>query len=165
MRGRSAFTLIELLIVIALVAILATLAGPAFRSFIQNTRATAQANEFVSALNLARSEAAKRGVTVELCASANQSGCTGNAGHWSQNWLVVDTTSNEVIRVWNDLGDLQFNANGDSRVEFNARGESAGGDTYDFELWFEDCTGDETREVEINAAGRTSVTRTDNQCN
>jgi len=167
MSARRGFTLIELLIVIALVAILATLAGPAFRSFIQNTRATAQANELVAALNLARSEAAKRGVTVELCAAANQSSCSDDHSDWTNNWLVVDTDSNEVIRVWNSMADgmkLKETPGNQARVEFNARGASTDGETYDFELWFEGCTGDQTRDIEINAAGRPSVTRTDDQC-
>lgn len=167
MKRYHGFTLIELLIVLALVAILATIGGPAFWSFIQNTRTTAQANEFVTAANVARSEASKRGLDVELCASNNQTGCSGDSSHWTENWIVREEDSGTVIRVWSDLpGGLELDeAGSEDSVVFNARGETAGADTYDFELWFDGCTGDQTRDIDINAAGRAGVTRNDNQCN
>lgn len=167
MKRDDGFTLIELLIVLALVAILATIGGPAFWSFIQNIRTTALANEFVTAANVARSEASKRGLRVELCASDNQTGCSDDPSHWTENWIVQEEDSGTVIRVWNDLpGGLELNeAGSEDSVVFNARGETAAAATYDFELWFDGCTGDQTRDIDINAAGRAGVTRNDGQCN
>lgn len=166
MTHRNGFTLIELLIVIALVAILATFAGPAFWSFIQNTRTTTQANAFVTAINVARSEAGRRGAAVEFCASDDGATCGGH-GDWSSNWIVKEEGgAGEVIRVWNDLpASLSLTESGDdSTVTFNARGESAGADSYDFTLWFDGCSGDQTRAIDISAAGRPSVTRNGDEC-
>jgi len=86
MRG---FTLIEMLVALSVAAILVAIAVPSFQFMIrQNTVATAS-NDFIAALNLARSEAIKRGNDVEICASANGSSCSG--GNWEDGWIVFDS--------------------------------------------------------------------------
>ena len=66
-RWGSGFTLIELMVAIAVAAILITLATPSFRLLIQNNRISGAANDFVSVFNLARAEAIKRGAVVFVC--------------------------------------------------------------------------------------------------
>ncbi|WP_082458222.1 GspH/FimT family pseudopilin [Methyloglobulus morosus] len=58
------FTLLELMITITIAAILVGIAVPNFMSVIQSNRLTTSANAFVTAMNLARSEAIKRGQIV-----------------------------------------------------------------------------------------------------
>lgn len=84
---RSGFTLAELLVALAIVAILLTLAWPSYQQFVVDSRVTAQANEFLTALTFARSEAVKRNTTVTVCKSADGAGCT-TAGGWQQGWIV-----------------------------------------------------------------------------
>ena len=109
---QSGFTLIELLVVLAIAIIITTTAVPSFRSFIQNNRISTSAHQFVSSLNLARSEAVKRGERVTMCKSSNSSTCS-NAGGWEQGWIVfVDNNDNglreagteELIRTQGALG-------------------------------------------------------------
>jgi type IV fimbrial biogenesis protein FimT len=83
----SGFTLIELMVTIAIAGILLGVAIPSFTDTIASNRLTTTTNELVTALNLARSEAIKRGVRVTLCKSANGSSCT-NSGNWLQGWII-----------------------------------------------------------------------------
>jgi len=70
MKAKSAgFTLLEIMIVIALLAVLIGLAAPSFGDFIRNSRLTGKANDMLAGLNLARTEAIKRHVPVTVCAT------------------------------------------------------------------------------------------------
>jgi len=60
-RGGAGFTLVELITTVAVASILVAVAVPAFRGLVVDHRTTALVNEVVTALNLARSEAIKRG--------------------------------------------------------------------------------------------------------
>jgi len=110
-RNRG-FTLIELMTTLTVAGILATLAVPSFTTFIKNNRLITQANDFVTALNVARSEAIRRGNRVTVCKSSNQVSCT-TAGNWDQGWIVfadvnddgvVTNPGTNVLRVHGLLG-------------------------------------------------------------
>jgi type IV fimbrial biogenesis protein FimT len=75
----SGFTLHELMITIAIVGILAGIAFPSFKSTIASNRLTTSANELVTALNLARSEAVKRGQQVVVRKTGSE---------WENGWRV-----------------------------------------------------------------------------
>ncbi|MFE1573474.1 GspH/FimT family pseudopilin [Comamonas odontotermitis] len=83
------FTLVELLTVIAIVAIAAAIASPSMASFIRGNRVTAEINALSSAIRNAKTEAIKRGGNVQVCASSNGDTCTGSFD-WSKGWLVFD---------------------------------------------------------------------------
>jgi len=162
----AGFTLVELIVVVALAVILVTLAAPSFQGLIQNTRASSRANEFISAVSLARSEAVKRGTAVELCASADAASCSNVDSDWTTSWIVQEEDSGNPIRAWSDMASgMQLNeASNATSVTFNSRGELDSTTSFDFELWFDGCTGDKTRDISINAVGRTAVNRNDSQC-
>lgn len=81
------FTLIELIITLAIAGILMSIAIPNFQTFILNNRMSAQANDFMAAIGLARSEAIKRATRVSICKSANSTSCA-TSGSWAQGWIV-----------------------------------------------------------------------------
>lgn len=86
------FTLIELMVAVAILAILLAVGVPSFQSFIASSRLTTANNDLVGAITLARSEAIRRGSRVTVCKSANSTACTDDGG-WQQGWIVfIDTT-------------------------------------------------------------------------
>lgn len=85
--GAAGFTILELMIAVAVLAILMGIAVPSFSEMIRQNRLAAQSNDFLTATAVARSEAVKRGSRVTLC-PANGNNCSGNAV-WSSGWLVI----------------------------------------------------------------------------
>lgn len=65
-RRNSGFTLIELMIVVTLVAIIATVAVPSFQGLVESNRQKSTTNSVLGILNFARSEAVRRGEPVEV---------------------------------------------------------------------------------------------------
>lgn len=89
-------TLIELMVVLAITALLVTLAAPSFVRMIQSNAVSGSVNTFLGDLRFARSEAIRRGGNVVMCRSdtpeATAPTCgtgagAGNAG-WSTGWIV-----------------------------------------------------------------------------
>ncbi len=94
MKRLAGFTVIELMITIALAAIILTLGVPAYQGLVERNRLTADINSFISSLALARSEAVKRKQRVTLCASNNGSTCSNNNSGYESGWIVyVETTA------------------------------------------------------------------------
>jgi len=81
-------TLWELIWVLALGVTLTAAAAPGFRSFVLDARRTADINAFVTAIQLSRSEAAKRGRPVVLCKTADGSTCGGSEIGFDAGWMV-----------------------------------------------------------------------------
>jgi type IV fimbrial biogenesis protein FimT len=95
------FTLIELMISIAVLVILLAIVAPSFRQVIANQRIKTASFELFSALNYARSEAVKRNASVTL-----QSGATAN-GAWNTGWRLVDPAdATKYLRSWGPINNL-----------------------------------------------------------
>jgi len=77
------FTLVELLVVMAIAAILLGIAVPSFKSFTSAQRVKTATGDFVNAAVLARSEAIKRSADVGLYAEA---------GGWKSGWNIKKGT-------------------------------------------------------------------------
>lgn len=68
---QSGFTLIELVVVVALIAIVASFAIPSFSSLMDRKRVTSVTNSSLGMLNYARNEAIRRGEPVIVTAAGN----------------------------------------------------------------------------------------------
>jgi type IV fimbrial biogenesis protein FimT len=132
MNRHSGFTLIELIVTAMLAMVLLTLGVPMFQDMIRNNRIAAHTNDFISSLNLARSEANKRGRRVVLCKSDNTAACAAT-GDWEQGWIVFVDDDNDasvdagetVLRVHGPLdgGDtLQGNTNVNTYISYSPDG-------------------------------------------
>ncbi len=113
-RGSAeGLTLVELMIVLAVLAVSLSVGTPLFQDQIHSNRLRAEASRFLGAINLARSEAVMRNVAVSICPSAMA--ITGQAkcsGAYSGGWIVyanadrdkvVDADADEVLQVFEGL--------------------------------------------------------------
>lgn len=93
------FTLIELMVTVAVLAIVLSIAIPSFSAIILNNRLSTTADELQSSLQLARSEAVKRKKTITLCrADASFEKCAESGTDWSLGWLLL--SGGEVLKIW-----------------------------------------------------------------
>jgi len=106
--ANKGFTLIEMMITVAIAALLLTIAIPSFEGFITNNRLSTQANAFVGALQLARSEAIKRNLAVTVCKSGDGQNCSSNASGFEQGWIVFADQNDSSNR---DNGEEIINTN------------------------------------------------------
>src|SRR3989338_6261567 len=86
-RQQAGVTMIELMIVVTIAAILASIAAPSFSDLINNTRLTSTMSQLTSDLNRARSEAIKRNRRVLVCVRSTDTAC-GAITNWQNGWLV-----------------------------------------------------------------------------
>lgn len=70
-RRDSGFTLVELMITLAVAVILVTVAIPSFRDTLARNELITTTNAWVAAINAARAEAVKRNQSVALCGEDN----------------------------------------------------------------------------------------------
>jgi type IV fimbrial biogenesis protein FimT len=86
-HGQAGMTLLELMVVLAVMAILLTIVPPSLSGLIQRNRVAAQVNGFVGDLQFARAEAVKEGLPVTVCTSSDGVTCKG-ATSWNTGWIV-----------------------------------------------------------------------------
>ena len=90
-KKQKGLTLVELMITLAVAIILIAVGMPLFSGIAANNRAVSQANSFLTAFKLARSEAVKRAEPVSVCAVANPNAVPVNCGtnaQWGNGMLV-----------------------------------------------------------------------------
>ena len=161
-RSSSAgFTLVELIVTIAVAAILTAISVPAFRSFLLNDRSVSQATSLLLSLNLARSEAIKQDLAsgVTVCPSTDGATCNGGA-NWAQGWIVLSSTASgatAVISVVPSLATgstLSVTPTGTTQITFLSDGSAS--TVADFTLC--DSRGAQfARYTDVSATGRVSA--------
>lgn len=108
-KSALGFTLIELMVTIAVLAIVAAIAMPSMQGIVRSNRLSAASTELVTALQLARAEAVRRNARVTVCASIDGLACAAT-DKWAR-WIVMgrDNVSgtNDVIRDSTVQGDMQ----------------------------------------------------------
>lgn len=115
------FTLLELVITMAVLAIVVTLAVPSFTSLINANRLTAQSNELVADFQLARMESIRRNRRVTVCPSVDNASCAA-AGNWSNRIIIAPAPppaaagATQLIRVSTAKAPLQLTADANSVV-------------------------------------------------
>jgi len=91
------FTLIELMVTIALAGVLMSVAAPSMTKMMGGNRVQTEASSFVNDLQFARSEAIREGLPVTVCPSNDGASCLG-ANTWQKGWIVFsDPNGNAVV--------------------------------------------------------------------
>ena len=158
LRRARGFTLIELMIVLVILAVILTVAVPGFSQLTLTTRLKSYANEILSSVYLARSEAIKRGVPVTLCVSTDGSTCAGS-GDWELGW-IVRAQDGTVIKWSKDINDnYKLTSSAGHTLTFQPSG--AANTASDFKICrLTPTVGNQERTVSMIATGRPVVNTT-----
>lgn len=117
-RPAAGFTVIELMVVVAIIAIVAIFGIPSYKSVTTQNRMAGEINDLASDIELARSAAIKQGLTVTICPSANPTAtpsattptCSAST-QWNTGWIVfIDITPNQTFSSTN--GDTLLRTHG-----------------------------------------------------
>lgn len=146
-QKQTGFTLAELMITVAIAAILLAVGMPSMRDFIKNSRITAVTNEMVSTLMVARSEAMRASGMSCVCPAVDGDNdgavdlaCVAS-NNWETGWIafsdangncVMDQASDVLLKVWDGAsyaGSITVRnndgtINGLNAIRFNSRGET-----------------------------------------
>ncbi len=146
----NGFTLVELMVALTVGGILLAVAIPSYNTMIQSNRLAAGANEFVSSMGLARSEALKR--RTDITVTATDSGSAGN--EWGKGgWIVA--VGGTTLKTVPDLSTTITldSTNNKTVFTYSSNGAADSSDT----LRLCPVSGGAGREIGVSATGRVSV--------
>ncbi|WP_372971439.1 GspH/FimT family pseudopilin [Marinobacter sp.] len=150
------FTLIELMVVVAVLAIVATVAVPSFQQLIENNRLATESNRILSAISFARSEAVRVGDDVSL---------TADSGGFDEGWCVhlgADCDAANGLRQFDAINQLDYSGSANS-LTLNSRGEMTNA-AFNISLEPSGCEAgetDKTRTITVSLSGRGSTQKGD----
>ncbi|GAA5183907.1 hypothetical protein GCM10023345_13300 [Acinetobacter kookii] len=124
MKKQSAFTLIEFMVTIAILAIIATLAAPNLSQMLHNTKVNTSSGDILSFLQQSRTEAIRLGKTVIVCGSSDGSSClSANKTNWSTGLIATHSGSTTPIQKLT-FDSSQLSITGPETITFNTFGST-----------------------------------------
>lgn len=161
----KAFTLLELMVTVAIASIVMTMGVPGFSQVIKNSRLTTDANAMIASFNFARSEAVKRQREIYVRRKGSSS------ENWDSGWdIFIDENSNQTFNDGTDELLKTFSSSKntvrageiyDDWIAFKPSGVIDSSGTSDGDDSFRICAtaGDtnNSRKITINRVGRSRV--------
>ncbi len=94
-KNIQGFTLIELIVTLAVVSVLLLTGIPMLNQMVTNNRLVTQINNIAGSLSVARSESIKRGQSITLCGSTDRATC--DTSSWESGWIVFSDANNNAV--------------------------------------------------------------------
>ncbi len=102
------FSLIELIVTLAILAVIVGFAIPGMQTLVTNNRVSNFANEFNSALTYTRSEALNRNMCVVMCIAVDPNApdpvCSTTLTDWNNGWIIFANPTNASGTTGCDTG-------------------------------------------------------------
>ncbi len=159
-RPIRGFTLVELMIALAIMGIAAAMAMPLINNLVRNARLTSTANDIVEAIAVARAEAVRQGRDVEIVPIGG--------GAWRDGWQIQDVATQTVIKQFDPLSDtLDIGTDvAITRVAFAPTGARVAGEVaVVLTLCLStELGGEKGRRVSLNRAGSTTIEQIESGC-
>lgn len=165
------FTLVELMVTVAILVILLAIGVPAMQGFLASRQVAGKADALASAIRFARSEALKRAQPVTICQTTTADSvtptCDTGTGDWNSGWLVfVDNAPADgsydkdkellvkVQQAFTASGEFKTNDSKDRTITFTADGLSVGSFNSFYAFFDAGCM-----KVTLAKTGRVSTTK------
>ncbi|TEW56786.1 prepilin-type N-terminal cleavage/methylation domain-containing protein [Psychromonas sp. RZ22] len=105
--NKRGFTLVELLVTIAVAAVLISVVVPSFTGLIESSKERATRDALVASINAAKQQAQSKRINVYICPTTDGSSCSGT---WGSDWLIYEDTDGSAT-LDASLGDLIISNN------------------------------------------------------
>lgn len=162
---QNGFTIIELMVIVAIAAILLTLGLPSYQLMLRNNCMSSTSSSLVASLQLARSEAIKRRANVSVVAGQPGAGPGPVTNEWGGGWYVWfdgngddDYDANEELRVTTPVCTATVDETTADRTIMVYGSDGFILNPGNFAVCI-DSTGEEGRWVDISATGRPTTER------
>ena len=147
----KAFTLVELMIVIAIIGIMMAVATPSFLTYNVNSMADNAHKALLQDIKFGRSTARDVGTSVEIFP---------RDGDWNKGW-IVNEIGGAPLRLHGPLEQAvitsnNYNDQDGSKLIFNERGRASA--VGSFQIRTAGCTGERNRNIDINIMGQARTT-------
>lgn len=129
-RTKHGFTLIEILITIAIAAILLSIVVPSFTSLIESSKARTTRDSLISSIYAAKQQAQSERVNVYLCSSSDGASCDATTS-WGTDWLVYEDNdssgglNNDDIIIINGSSKTSLIKSIENQIKFTPTGHSS----------------------------------------
>lgn len=132
-KKSQGFTLLELIVTIAIIGILAAIAAPSFSRMMAGNQLQTAVGEWRTAFYLAQKEAIRRKTRVQICPSTDGEECASDLKNYKVGWIVWDMDAENLIRDFpptlkgnDEKITLNFNAGGGVKLIFLNNGRLTG---------------------------------------